>query len=106
MGEKIKAWLRRWLGIDQIDERSKKTHIETNKRLMRIESNIKMGADIHWKGKNWAVVCIGEGRPLVRFIPLGKQDLGEVRHFVQKFSANPRVIDLPCGVPEKYRKEL
>lgn len=59
--------------------------------------SIHVGADIHYKGRSWAVVCV-EGKPnIVKFIDLGRDDYRRVLDFLRSYEQSRRVYNVPLG---------
>ena len=103
-------WLRKriikWLGLD-------KTLKQVQGSLSRLESKVtqvqvdqayltkmlRVGVDVHFRSKSWAVICI-EGRPdFVKMIEWNPSELYELRKFMkvmEKRGAEVR-LDSPIG---------
>jgi hypothetical protein len=102
----IKRKILAWLGVDKIETGFYNKAFVLENEIRKINSKLCLGVDVHFEGKNWAVLCV-DGKPaMIRFIPLGKQDAIELRHFLERFKNNNVVLDLPMGFPEGYFKDF
>ena len=88
-------WLRKklikWLGVDKKIKNfeAQTTRLET--KVLRVQSDqdfinqaMRIGADVHFRSKSWAVICL-EGRPdFVKLVEFSETELRELRRFLQE----------------------
>ncbi len=109
----MKAWLRRWLGIDDIAHRL--TNNETactrvgarqaadEHKVDMLMSLVKVGVDYSPIGNSWAVVCIAGKPTYVDFYNLRSQDARDMLELLKGYGIKRDNIrfDGPMGI-EKW----
>ena len=72
---KLKIWLRRYLGITKLET-------DVNYRLDNIDKLVQVGIDYHLKEESWAVICIAGKAEYVQFVRLSNNEARELLHIL------------------------
>lgn len=89
----FKRLIKKYLGIDEIEERQ-----DYLDKLFKSYLNVATDISPSQKGISWAIVYL-EGKPeVLRFYGGSKYEIWEIRDFLRQFNKENQLIDAPLAM--------